>query len=436
MSAIEAKLSYTKEMSYLSNLLQQRQPLQLEAVDSDAASYWQNLRRQAEAVVQEMAIPTNKDEEWRFTDLSGLLNAEFNPSTYNSQDVTPHILPETADSRLVFVNGEYVPEISSVKGVGSDIVVGSLQDSKVERFKEYLAKQKGSDEVFTVLNTASFTDGAYISIPKRLEFQQPIHILFIATGDKPTITHPRTLITVGSGSSLTLVEEYISIGAPQLTNSVTEIWLGANAQVNHTRVQRQGSSDYTIAKTAIAQDRDSRYTCNDINLGSQLSRHNLEIYQTGSATETHINSLTAISANQVADTHSGIFLNHPHGIANQLHKCIIGDRARAVFNGKIFVPKPAQLTDAGQLNRNLLLSPKARVDTKPQLEITADNVKCAHGATVSQLEDDEIFYLQSRGLDANSARHLLINGFAREIIAEIPLASLREMLEKIVNEQY
>jgi Fe-S cluster assembly protein SufD len=434
---IESKLSNTQEISYLSKLLRQRNSLKLQGVSQDIATGWESLRHQAEAIVQEMAIPSTKDEEWRFIDLSSLLEVDFQPSHVIRQDVIPHIFPETANSRLVFVNGEYVPEISSVTGIPSSIFVGNLRSTQTGEVTSYLGKQKGSEEVFTALNTASFADGAVIWIPHRQEVPTPIHLLFISTdGNRPTITHPRCLILVGSNSSLTLVEEYISIGGQNFTNSVTEIWLGANAQVNHTRIQRQGSLDYHIGKSAIAQAQDSRYTCNDITLGSKLSRHNLEIYQTGTATETVLNGLTAIRETQVADTHSGVFLNHPHGIARQLHKCIVGDRARAVFNGKIFVPKPAQLTDAGQLNRNLLLSPKARVDTKPQLEITADNVKCAHGATVSQLEDDEIFYLQSRGLDANSARHLLIKGFAVEIINQIPLVSAQEMLTSIINRQY
>ncbi len=218
-----------------------------------------------------------------------------------------------------------------------------------------------------------------------------------------------------------------------LTNAVTEIWVGDNAQVSHTRVEWEGAEAFHIGKTAIAQARDSRYTCHAITLGAKLSRHNLEILQTGEQTQTTLNGLTIISGKQLSDTHSAIALNYPHGTSDQLHKCIIGDRAHAVFNGKVFVPKPAQLTNASQLNRNLLLSSKARVDTKPQLEITADNVKCAHGATVSQLEDDEIFYLQSRGIDENDARKLLINAFAAEVINQIPVPSLREILLNTVN---
>ena len=181
------------------------------------------------------------------------------------------------------------------------------------------------------------------------------------------------------------------------------------------------------------QARDSRYTCNAIALGGQISRHNLEVWQQGEQTETYLNGLTIAGESQLSDTHSVIDLSKPHGTTDQLHKCIIGDRAHGVFNGKVFVPKAAQLTNAAQLNRNLLLSPKARINTKPELQITADNVKCSHGATVSQLEEDEVFYLRSRGLTEEDARHLLIDAFAAEIIDRVPVESLRTKLTKDVG---
>jgi Fe-S cluster assembly protein SufD len=225
----------------------------------------------------------------------------------------------------------------------------------------------------------------------------------------------------------------IPVNRPYFTNQVTEIWVEDNAEVIHTRNQREAGEAFHIGKTAIAQARNSRYTCNAITLGAKLSRHNLEVFQTGEGTETTLNGLIIIGREQLADTHSAIALNHPNGISNQLHKCIIDDRGHAVFNGKIFVPQAAQFTNAGQLNRNLLLSPKARVDTKPQLEITADQVKCAHGATVSQLDPDEIFYLQSRGINAVNARELLLDAFAAEILNRIPVPSLHQKLSRCVS---
>jgi Fe-S cluster assembly protein SufD len=188
-----------------------------------------------------------------------------------------------------------------------------------------------------------------------------------------------------------------------------------NAEVNHTKVQWEGHAAYHIGATAIAQGRDSRYTCNAIATGAKISRHNLHTHQLANQTETHLNGLAYLDGDRLADTHSTIAHNHPYGSSNQLHKCIVDDRARAVFNGKIQVARAAQQTDSRQLSRNLLLSSKARVDTKPQLEIFADNVKCAHGATVSQLDADEIFYLQSRGIDAASATKMLTFAFAAEV---------------------
>jgi Fe-S cluster assembly protein SufD len=245
-------------------------------------------------------------------------------------------------------------------------------------------------------------------------------------------------VVAEAGSSVELVEEYKRHGCTQaaegvyFTNAVTEIVLEENAQVNHTRLEEESKEAFHIGKSAIAQARYSRYTCNAISLGAKLSRHHLEVFQTGEGTETTLNGLVLISGEQLADTHSAIALNHPNGTTNQLHKCIIDNRAHAVFNGKVFVPRAAQMTNASQLNRNLLLSPKARVDTKPQLEITADQVKCAHGATVSQLEADDIFYLQSRGINEASARELLLDAFAAEILDRLPIASVQQKLARCV----
>lgn len=300
----------------------------------------------------------------------------------------------------------------------------------------YLAQQQGAEETFTALNTASFTDGALVWVEKNQTIVPPIQILYVSTATQPTIDHPRALVVAESGSKLTLIEEYVTLyDGTYFTNPVTEIWLDTNAEVHHTRIQHDSDAAFHIGKTAVSQARDSRYTCNAVSFGARLSRHNLEVYHTGEQTETTLNGLTIISGEQVADTHSTIAYTHPHGSSNQIHKCIVDDRAHAIFNGKVFVPKAAQLTDAKQLSSNLLLSPKARIDTKPQLEITADNVKCTHGATVSQLDSDEVFYLQSRGIDEDSARKLLTYAFAYEVIREIPVASLREKLAAIVREQ-
>ncbi len=416
--------------AYLINLLNQ-------VTASKTEGWLQGLRESAANVVRHSTIPNTREEEWRFTDLSSLRQVQFNVETLHVTSL-PEILKETANSRLVFVNGVYASELSTVKDLPPGVVVSNLAGLSVaeqEAVQQYLAQAEGAQEVFTALNTAGIIDAAVVWVKKNVVVETPIHLVFVAvTGEGATISQPRCLVVAEGGSQVTLVEEYRNLTqGVYFTNAVTEIWVGENAQVSHTRVEQEGGEAFHIGKTAIAQSRDSRYTCHAITFGGRLSRHNLEVLQTGEQTQTTLNGLTMISGKQLADTHSAIALNYPYGTSKQLHKCIVGDRAHAVFNGKVFVPKPAQLTDAAQLNRNLLLSSKARVDTKPQLEITADNVKCAHGATVSQLEDDEIFYLQSRGIDENDARKLLINAFAAEIINQIPVPSLRENLLSTVN---
>ncbi|MGD1910268.1 MAG: Fe-S cluster assembly protein SufD [Rivularia sp. (in: cyanobacteria)] len=421
--------------AYLSGLV--------DIVSTTKSEGWlQELKDNAANWVRHSKLPTKNDEEWRFTDLSALRQFDFNVETKNF--VSPDSAPFTAisDTRLVFVNGVFVKELSAIANLPEGVVVSNLAglpNLDGELVKEYLAQAEGAKEVFTALNTAAIDDVALIWLSRNAVVETPIHLVFITAGDR-IITQPRCLVVAKKGSEVTLVEEFINYASPEkeqqevyLNNTVTEIWVEENAGVNHTRVERDSIDAFHIGKTAVTQARNSRYTCNAISLGGRLSRHNLEILQTGEQTETTLNGLTIISGNQLADTHSALALNYPYSSSKQLQKNIVGDKAHGVFNGKIFVPKPAQLTDASQLNRNLLLSPQARVDTKPQLEITADNVKCAHGATVSQLEDDEIFYLQSRGIDENNSRHLLINAFAAEIINNIPVPSLRQNLTQIVN---
>ncbi|MBW4595895.1 MAG: Fe-S cluster assembly protein SufD [Brasilonema angustatum HA4187-MV1] len=416
----------------------------------DGADAWlQELHDRATLWVRKSVLPTTRDEEWRFSDLSSLRKVKFEGVVSQPADISLSDIPSIpeAANRLVFVNGVYAPELSAVAGLPDGVIVSNLAGLPVgdrQRVQQYLAQTEGAHEVFTALNTSGIKDVAVVWVAKNVVVETPIHLMFVAAGKSATISLPRCLVVAEVGSSVTLVEEYTNRKGAKDTkeeeekrvyfsNAVTEVWLEENAQVNHTRLELEGAEAFHVGKTAVSQARYSRYTCHAITFGGKLSRHNLEILQAGEQTETILNGLTVIGGNQLADTHSAIALNYPYGRSQQLHKCIIGDRAHAVFNGKVFVPKPAQLTDAAQLNRNLLLSPKARVDTKPQLEITADNVKCAHGATVSQLEDDEIFYLQSRGIDEDNARNLLINAFAAEVINQIPVPSLQERLTQTVN---
>ena len=401
----------------------------------------QDIRTQAAAYLQEETIPTNKNEEWRFTNLAPLLAQTF---TVPSAQIPPVeinglVIPEAAESRLIFINGIYAPEYSSITNLPEGVFVGNLAAANDAGLAvtDYLGKQPGGEEVFTAINTAGINEAAVIWCGKDRACDAPIQLLFVTSADDLAIAiQPRTLIVMEAGSQATVVQEYLHTSASNqsyFNNAVTEIWLGDTAKLNHTRIQDEDITAIHIGKTAVSQSQHSSYTGNSIDLGAKLSRHNWEVFQIGAQTETNLNGLAMVNGEQESDTHSVIALTKPHGTTNQLHKCIVDDRAHTIFNGKVFVPQAAQQTNAGQLNRNLLLSSTAKIDTKPQLEITADNVKCSHGATVSQLEDDEIFYLQSRGLDVETAKILLINAFAVEIIDRIPVASIREKLAVAVK---
>lgn len=415
--------------------------------NTGSAGWLREVRIQGAYRVSHKAFPTRKDEDWRVTDVSVLRKTHFRQAAQTS--LQPHelevfALEEAAASRIVFVNGIFAPEFSDTSTLPDGIYVGNLAGLSAERAADlvnYLSQQSRNLDVFASLNDAGIQDVAVIWADKNVVVEQPIHILFVGKPeDQPVVMQSRCVAIAESGSSLNFVEYYgaatqgCSDHDQQLyfNNAVTEVWVKANAQINHVRIQREGGSGIQIGNTAIAQAQDSRYHLTEVNMGAQLSRHTLTVNQEGVQTETILKGLTMVGGEQISDTHTAVNLQHPHGTVDQLHKCIVDGSARSIFNGKVDVPQNAQMTNAAQLNRNLLLSPKARVDTKPELQITADNVKCTHGATVSQLEDDEIFYLRSRGLNEYDARHLLIDAFAAEILKSVNIPSLKNGLTNCV----
>lgn len=411
---------------FLTGLLQQCQ------IDESQPQWLQEIRQAAKSWLAGLSVPTRKDEDWRFIDLASLTAAKF----VTAREVEAVYKPiAEMPSRLVFVNGKYNARLSDTSQLPAGVYLGSLGNLPSEYdAAAYFAQQPGAD-AFTALNTAGGRDTAVVWVGKNVVLDTPIHLVFIANGEsEASFSQPRTLVVAETGANISLVEEYSGTGE-YFTNAVTEVFVKDNARVNHTRLQQESSTSYHIGKTAISQARDSHYTINEINLGAKLFRHNPEVWQQGEQTETNLNGLTVATGEQISDTHSIIALTKPHGKTDQLHKCIVSDRAHTVFNGKVFVPKEAQLTNATQLNRNLMLSSKARVDTKPELQITADNVKCAHGATVSQLEADEIFYLRSRGLSEADANQLLIDAFAAEIIDRLSVESLRNRITQTIEQK-
>ena len=408
------------------------------------------LRERAIALTNERSFPHGKDEEWRFTDLSEMLDIPFQPAAAvetGSETLASHLTLLEGGYRLTTINGHYVPDLSIA---GRDVAAPELPEGAViaplstliahptygdrvkTTLKARLAQVQGSGEFFTALNTAGFTDVMVVWVRKDQAIEAPIHIARGSTGGG--IAHLRTLVIAERHAQFTLVETFWGDDdEPRCNNNVSEFLLEDGAQVTHVRLQDEGAKTFHITKTAISQASNSRYHSTSIDLGACLSRHHHEMYQAGSQTDTHFYGLSALGGKQLADTHSLIALTHPHSSATQVQKNVVDNRAHSVFNGKVYVSQAAQQTDAAQLNRNLMLSDKARVDTKPELDIVADNVKCAHGATVSQLQADEVFYLQSRGISAEQAQRLLLYGFAMEIVDKVSVDALREQLSDRIS---
>lgn len=399
------------------------------------------IRDRALSFLNEQTFPSTRQEDWRFTDLSAMLSLEFAAAgefSLAEADIAGLRLAETAGAQVVVVNGRVSTELSQLEKLPEGAQVGSLRSHPEVQAQlvDRLAQASGNHEVFTALNTVGFQDAVVIWLPRNAVVETPIQVIYVSqAGETPLVAQPRCLVVAESGSAATLIEDFWGNStADHFTNAVTELWLDANAQVTHSRIQREGAGTVHIGKTVVTQARDSQYVGTAVDFGARLARHNWEIYQTGEQTTTKIYGLAAITDTQHADTHSLVALSHPYGTVEQEHKAIVDGRSHSVFNGRMAVAQKAQLTGASQLNRNLLLSDQARVDTKPQLEIVADNVKCAHGATVSQLQADEIFYLQSRGISAAAAQRLLIYGFAMEILERIEVATLRSQLAETITQ--
>ena len=408
---------------------------------TESRSWLNQLRIQAIDHVNTQKLPTKRDEEWRFTDISSLTRLPYQPSqpehNLQAQDIE-HLYLSEAKNRLVFVDGHYSARLSTIIDPTA-LVIGNLPaflSTHTSLLESHLGQYaKFNSNIFAALNTAFLRDGALIVVPKNTAIADPIHLLFIATQNEVT-SYPRCLLIGEMGSNITLVEDYVALQqATYITNSVTEISLAADAHAKHIRIQRESTQAFHLANCAVSLAHASNYQSVSISLGSQIFRYNLDVRLTAEAAECTIDGLTLISDRQLADTHTCIDHLKPNGTSRQQHKCIVDGAAHAVFNGKVIVRPHAQRTDSSQSSRNLLLSKTAQVDTKPQLEIFADDVKCAHGATVGQLDQEEIFYLESRGLSEVAARNLLTYAFGAEIISHIPVTSLKQQLEQAVLNQ-
>ncbi|MHC4416605.1 MAG: Fe-S cluster assembly protein SufD [Planctomycetota bacterium] len=392
---------------------------------------------------QALGFPTPRHEEWRFTNTAPIAGTPFRLAGRDGAAVAARHLEDAlfgqADwPRLVFVNGHYAPQWSAPGGAPEAVKLVSLGQALEETpqaVQAHLAKYaKYDDHAFTALNTAFMADGAYVHVPQGVRLETPIHLLFLSTGQAdadPTVSYPRNLIVADAGSEATIIESYVGRGdGIYFTNAVTEIVAGENAVIDHYKLERETERAYHVGATQLHQARHANVTSHTVSIGGALVRNNISTVLDGEGGHCTLNGLYLAAGRQHVDNHLRVEHVKPHCDSREFFKGILEGRSKAVFTGRIVVHPDAQKTDAKQTNMNLLLSEGAKVDTKPQLEIFADDVKCTHGATIGQLEQDAIFYLRSRGISEEAARGVLVYAFAGESIDKIRPEPLRAQLRE------
>jgi Fe-S cluster assembly protein SufD len=397
------------------------------------------IRAHAFRFFSENGFPSPRNEEWKYTNIAPIAKGEFSFETTGPIDAAAEIVKnfsyvEAAQNTLVFIDGKFSKEFSTTGGA---FTAATLNDVFTDPETIKIVETNFGKAVdfrkngFTALNAAFTEEGLFLHIPRDTKIETPVHLLFISTSGK--IKFPRVLVFAEQGSKATLIENFVSAGSgPAFSNAVTEIFLQDNAHLTHYRMQKENAESFHIGTTQAVLGRGSYYNSTNINLGAALSRHDTGVIFTAEGAECFVDGLYMLNGGQHADTHSVIDHSVPNCASHQTYKGVLSDKSHAVFNGKVFVRENARGTDAQQSNKNLLLSNDARVDTKPQLEIFNDDVKCAHGATVGQLEDEEVFYLLSRGLHPELARNLLTYGFAEEVINKIEVGSIKAELDEAV----
>ncbi len=411
-------------------------------IDADdrrpGSSRWQSVRSVGRARLRETSFPGPKTEDWRFTNVAPLLKTSFELPA--AATVDPTILPSPCAPnavRLTFVNGAFDPKLSQVENLGGGILLGHLSDP--DSSADILAKHLGrianaNDQAFTALNTALLQDGAFLVAPANAVVDRPIEILYLTKpGAKAETAQPRTLVVLGKHARATVVERFVGLGEGRaFTNAVAEFVLDEGAILDHVKIQQENLQTFHIANTQIVQARGSNFTTHSLLLGGALVRNEVRVRFDGEGCEATVNGLYLARGIQHVDSHTVIDHAKAHCNSHELYKGVLGDKAHGVFNGKIFVRKDAQKTDAKQTNKVLLLSDEATINTKPQLEIFADDVKCTHGATIGQLDENQIFYLRSRGIGLEEGKRLLTFAFANDVVGRIKLEAIRDEMEAIL----
>jgi Fe-S cluster assembly protein SufD len=398
-----------------------------------------HMRQEAIHRFAEIGFPTTRDEAWKYTNLSGLAALNFEPAgpaSADSMDLARWPLGEVGGCRLAFLNGRFWPELYQMatvsRGVRVERLETALTDAQLENRFGRLTSYR--HHPFIALNTALFEEGAYIEIPLGAVVKEPIFLVYVSIpSEKPSMTHPRNLIVAGPDSQATIVECHLGVGeGVYFTNAVTEIIAGENSAVEYVKIQQEGPGAYHIASVASRQERSSTLATFSIALGAGLAREDLTVVLDGEGADVVLNGLAVETGKQHVDNYTTLDHAKPHASSRELYKGVLDGHSSGVFHGRIIVRPDAQKTDAKQSNKNLLLSEDAVINTKPQLEIYADDVKCTHGATVGQVDAEAVFYLRSRGIGLDQARSMLTLAFANEILDRIKEKTLSERLRSAV----
>ncbi len=411
--------------------------------DDVKSGWFSEQRLSALNLFKETGFPHSRQENWKYTDTRPIAKETFT----NISDQSVSIKSEDIDAvrfkdldchELVFINGVYSEEYSDISGLADNIVIESLATAigkNSELLATHLAQYADSNvSPFTALNTAFIQNGTYINIPKNTIVDKPINILYLSKKSSLTFaTHPRNLIVIGEHSEATLIESYIGLDdANYFTNAVSEVSLSASAILKHYKIQQESMNAYHIGNLNVMQGKDSRLESHSISLGGALVRNDIHGQLAAEGAEIVMNGLYMTSDKQHVDNHTRVDHLKPNTHSTENYRGVLNGKSRGVFNGKVVVHPQAQKIEAHQNNANLLLSDNAEIDTKPELEIYADDVKCSHGATVGQLDQDMMFYLRSRAIDEETARSLLTYAFAGEVIKDISFAPIKNRLEYLI----
>ena len=413
-------------------------------IDHPAPAWLSAKRRDAMAAFQRLGFPTTRDEEWKYTDITPVANLAatpiFRPDLNGN---APHIaaqLPfgELAGHRLTFVNGHFAPELSQIGELPDGATIKPMAqafEENAELLETHFGRHLDAEnETFAALNTAFAQDGAFIHLADGVKLDDSIHLTFISSGAGETVTHPRNLIVLGANSSAHVVETYAAADdGVYFCNAVTEVETSDGAQLEHIKVQREGEKAFHIGTFQLQSAENVTASSHCLNFGGRIVRNNSNAVLAAPGSEITLNGLVVGRGSQHVDNHTTMDHAQPHCDSHENYAHVLDDHSVGVFNGKIFVREDAQKTDAKQSNRTLLLSRDAQIDAKPQLEIFADDVKCTHGATIGQLDEEALFYLRARGVPERVARNILIRAFAAEVFETISQDDLRAALEDELN---